>query len=85
MLGIRNEEGVRSMEKGEWLVIKSAHEGEDGEGAEADFVLVDGDVISTHATEAEADAAQEKFEAAEDGFYYYVVARKNWEDGPGAH
>jgi hypothetical protein len=68
------------MEKNEWLVIKSEQEGEEGEGADADYVLVDGDIVSSHATEAEADAAQEKLDAADDGFHYFVVARKDWDE-----
>jgi hypothetical protein len=68
------------MANDEWLVIKSEHEGEDGEGEEAEYVLVDGDIVSTHASEADADAAQEKLDAAGDGFHYFVVARKDWDE-----
>ena len=64
---------------GEWLVIKSESEGEEGEGDQADHVFVEGDIVSEHATETEAEEAQEKLEEANDAFHYFVVSRKEWE------
>jgi hypothetical protein len=53
---------------------------EDGEGDKADYVLVDGDIASEHVTGAETEEAQEKLEEANDGFHYFVVSRKDWEE-----